>query len=1241
MNVAGPHEVCPRSAEYYTAEATSDDYFVLWEWDGGGTEPMQATGERVMVTFGDAASDIRVWQVDRRTGCRSDVVVWHTYLFSFDAWPYTQPFNVCEGQSIELNRLPDHPDVPVLYKWYTDRELAHTITVVGDHLERNVQVMANYSIPPVPTVLLHLERRACGVAQIDDVTINIGVIDPPEIADQHYCSHVNSLLDIVSEEAHINADPQQTYWVVDGVGTARGLPAQVVFPHAGQYIVRLHYVSVYGCEVEAVWTVTVEDFPALALEENGGQMCVTGGDGYALTYEWLPTGDGGTCVPYTGGQVSCTVCADNGCCTTLTHRLPDPPCVEEYGRFTVNPVCRNIVEVVLAADVPLPAELTFLCAGDAVGETVTLQTQTTRLLVPERCVDGMRVTWVEGGSNHCDMEAMNPIDSPDWLVFGISGDCQGNIIIDDRSEYVGESPVIEVEAGAGDGVLYAGVLTEGLSFAAFGGSEIEHEFWVRFRIGDEDNCYVELVRNFGPQLQVGDLPTALTLCEYTPALLSADITGCTREVKWTFGDNSYNYGPSLYHTFESGSYHVVLHVEGCDGCQATKEMDVTVEVNDINRTINDNQVGPLCYGAPKVVTYFSSEIPFPTDDNLYYWTPPVTLRNVINEDDTKLFDVYEGGDYRVLEVNPNNGCKGEAAGNVKYPNEVPAHIGCNNTYCAGEEVLAIGYAGMQYSYQWQLEGSDGSPVGASTDGNYRFVVPQDAGCLLTLTVTDNRQCSNSDSKSIVINALPAAPDIYFDGNACITEGGVELAVAQLHPAVAWSNGQSGYTATYYTDGPASVYYTDVNGCRSPQGNVVIPVAPDFGGLLTGCYPMCADGTAQTAVYALGCADGSAWSWHCGDVLRQSGTVPAPPGVIRLNMNGTGVYRMRVDYGQGCKAVSPSLELTPVECSWTPYGPVAQGSPMECTVIKQECMRKGCAVQYIVDLMLTNRTWSTVTVGAIDCAAPMTVSCSPLLPLAVPASGAVTVRLLFVYDFSTPSVVRFAVRDNLGAEIGSFIADLSHSMDCLSPDKCDITVSLVCSINTGQSVAGRVAYYDIVCTVPGGASQILKVWSDGPGEMVTESSGNPYNGLFMISYARLTQMVAAGEDFCFNVLVCKDGDKPCVEQVCKRAEELYEQTGQLTQGGDPPKRAVGRQGSTTRYALLPNPTTGAVAVVDATTGRSAEGLLSVTVLNLLGQTVAHTDGEGAMDLSALPQGSYLVKVVGQKGEVEHLKLVKLQ
>lgn len=1237
QNVRGPHEVCPGSSEYYMADATSDDYIILWEWDNGQPDLAQAVGERVMVTFDAGAADISVYQVDRRTGCRSEAVVWHTYPFVFEPWPYPSQIRVCEGQTFDLDLLPDHPDVPVLYEWKTPEPLAYTLTVVGDHLQRNVQVMTNY-LGSVMQVPLYLTRGACGVVLTDAVTVVIGVIDPPVIRNEVFCSNTQCHLTVVSDEDLANADREQTYWEVDGVGVVRGLPAQVVFPHAGTYNVVLHYVSKYGCEATATHIFTVNDFPALELVESGGMLSVTGTGTGGFHYVWEPSAPDSQTIPTPTVQTRCTVCAPNGCCTTLTYMPPLPPCVQESGMVNVVHKCYNIVEVQLAAGVALPAKLSFLSGGVAVGDVVMLERSVSRLLVPSRLVNGIKVQWGTSTDSHCETVAMTPIESDCWLAFTVSGDCNGNIIIENQSACA-DPPVMQAEVSYYEGpTIYSAGLVDVVSVPAFVGSNQEKEFAIRISVGDDPNCYIEYIRLFGPQVLIRDLPQSMQLCVSTPAMLSATLNGCVKSVQWEFGDPSYNFGNDIYHTFSSGFHRVTLTVEGCNGCEQSGVINVDVAVNDISRNIQEDNSVAICFGNPKPVSYISQVI-FPSPEYLYYWTPQVTLYGH-SDLYTKRFDAYAGGDYRVLEVNPNNGCKGEATGNVNYPNEVLAIIRCKSAYCEGEEALAIGYASEQYHYQWRLTDGTGNLLESSTDANYRFTVPQGESCTLELVVTDNQGCTNSDTKTIAINSLPTAPAIAFGTNACITEGAVELSVPPLYRRALWSNGLSGYSTQYYTDGPASAYYVDAKGCRSPQGGITIPQAPDFGGLLTGCYPMCTNGTESTYVYTLGHAVGASWSWHRDGSVVQTGTVPPPPGVIGLNMASTGVYRLSVGYGQGCTAVSPELKMNPIDCGENHFGQVPANRVLSCVVNKVLCKSKGCGVEYTLDVTLSNMLSSAITVGSIVGTTPL-VSTTPTMPFTVAAGGSRTLQLVFQYNFTTPPAVRLDVKDNTGVTVGTFGVDLSQSMECLNPDNCSDSVNLVYTLNTGQSVAGRVAYYDILCTTPSLLNQIIKVWCDGPGEMVSEISGNPYMGLFMIDYARLSQMVAAGETFCFKVLVCKEGTSPCVKEVCVNAEEMYEQCAQLQQGGESPKSAGGRTIGGVHYALQPNPTTGVVRVVDAASGMKAEGLETVAVLNMMGQVLVRSGGSGELDLSALPQGSYLVTVVGQKGEVEHLKLVKLQ
>ena len=70
-------------------------------------------------------------------------------------------------------------------------------------------------------------------------------------------------------------------------------------------------------------------------------------------------------------------------------------------------------------------------------------------------------------------------------------------------------------------------------------------------------------------------------------------------------------------------------------------------------------------------------------------------------------------------------------------------------------------------------------------------------------------------------------------------------------------------------------------------------------------------------------------------------------------------------------------------------------------------------------------------------------------------------------------------------------------------------------------------------------------------------------------------------------------------------------------------------------LYPNPTTGIVFV-------ESYGLQNVEVVNLVGQVVvrqAAIDGQATVDMTSLPEGTYFVKLIGERIEVK--KVVKIQ
>ena len=1240
-NINGPHEVCPNSSEYYSATVTSPNYFIEWEWNNGNTTAT-CSGERVMITFGNTVSNINIYQVDKRSGCRSQAVVWNITAFQFDPWPYNTPINVCEGQSFELNSLPLHPDVPVLYKWAILPSQA--LSINGDPLVPNVSVTANYCTPTVSTAYMTLRQEACNTFQTNVVTVNLGVIDPPAIASPGYCSNVASHLNLLYDEDIVNADLQQSYWVVNhGIGVVHGIPGTVTFPSSGTYNVTLYYVSRFGCTATCSTAVTVYDFPALSLTENAGQLCISGGTVPPLSCTWSNGMTNTQCIPLPNEDVSCTVQSANGCSTTLYHRAPLPPCTTMVGFVQVTPICYNIVEVSIDPNIQLPATLSFFCGGSERGQPVQLRSHTQRVLIPQPCVNELRLSWDD---HFCDSYTMQPLSNGDWLSFRIEGDCLGNIVISDNSSYSSSPlPAREVTVSGGATPIVQSFPTNGtaLSIPAFGTGNTIFQFQIRITLDNDPNCYIDFSKSFCSLPHVDNLPT-IKICQDFPAIFSDNNTasGCIISYKWNFRDGSYNFGNNIYHTYGTpATYTYTLTVTDNRGCTAEGSGMVYVATNTIhdNRDINRDIPYATCYGDPQKVIYSVDNYDFGAGHS-FLWTPTIPPMTFSQDNKSASFDVTEGGDYRVMETDPATGCKGEKAKNITYPNKIPAEIICNGSYCQDEEVLALSNCGSQYQYSWLLKGASGDNLGGSTEANYRFTVPSDVYSPLSLTLEVSRDgCSISASRLVTINPLPNTPSISYNGNACITEGSVYLKAPPLYPYTLWSNGSQGSYATYYTDNPATAYYIDANGCRSSFGKINIPRAPNFDGLLTGCYPTCSQMPGgHTAVYTLGIASGAPWTWLREGNTVQYGTVPALPTPIQLHMSNVGNYRLEVnDYGQGCSALSPALKLYPVNCNL--FG-VPDGRRIHCSITKLDCIAEDCMVKYSGSLFLENMTMASVIISAINSSPLLSATWSPSLPLTISPGGSMYLSFSFFYDFSIPPAVIFTLYDNSGAVAGTFTIDLSNSIDCLDPGDCNFELDFTQTVNTTYTHALGAIYYNITCTCSTPGVTIMSVWCDGVGEMVSNTGGNPYSGIFMISHGRLTQMALNNEDFCFLILCCEEGKSPCLRRECISAEKLFQKyTDLFPHGKSPSANNITDNPAGARYTLQPNPTTGMVYVTDVATGAIANDIKEVTVMSLLGTIVFRHSGGAGFDVSTLPQGSYLVKIVSHGGIMEHLRLVK--
>ncbi len=1233
-NVTGPGEVCPGYSQYYSATSDGPDYIIEWTWWMGGSDSATCTGDHVMITFGSQVSDISVRQVDRRTGCRSAAVRKEVRPYSFDPWPYAGSLiKVCQGQTFELDRLTPS-DATVLYEWTVVPTYA--ASVIGDHTKPNVSVLANYSYNMPESVAMVLWRRACGIEQYDTAWVRIGEIEPPEIEfPTPYCAHVEDQLTMTATSDWANVDRLHSHWELsNGVSSfqVNGLPGSVVFPAGGTYQVVLYYVAQQGCTVACTNHVEVRDFPLFYFEENGGYLCVMGGDpNVTYNYGWSTGAQNIPCIPTPTGSVTCFVCdIENVCCTTLKWEMPSHDvCNPTPNAFTASPICFNIMEIGVSPSVTLPATLAFLCGTNVVGVT-QLTHPNQHVLVPQHCVDNLRLTWRVSGVAYCDEVTIEPITG-NMLDFSVASDCNGHIVVTDNTQY--PSPPYAIPPRVAEAIPSGSLSGYQVAFPADGtvakvpvlGTITEPtSFMVRVYVGSAPGCYIEYERTFDPMPRILSVNFPNPMCEDIPKAFSAVAVGCDLEYQWFFNDGSYNFGNEIYHTYDPGTHPTSLKVTDCHGCEVTMGGSITVNDNPIAEGSIEGYP-PDCYGQAMQLNYHEAIL-----GATHLWTPTSFTQPTIN--------VYAGGDYIVLEELPTLGCRRETSGNTRYPNEIIAQIRCQGSYCEGDEITAMGYAGDQYQYGWELRDQYNTLVGLSNDANYTFTSPAAGDYRLILEVSENN-CSERCTTQFTVHQRPTTPSIAFDGNACIDQGPVLLRSTDDSPLM-WSNGDYGTNTTYYTSGHVSAYYVDANGCLSYPVSIDIPFLPNFDGLLTGCYGICPEDKPYMSVYTLGPVVGASykWMWNGSSMVPAPATVPLPPMTITLPTYGPGVYQLEITNG-GCTAQSPILTLDELNCNSLLPG----NQSLSCKPMIKSCSAEGCSVKYTASVTVCNRMSSSLTVAGMNSITGPSVSVSTTLPQVLPPDDCMTMDFTFYYDFTTPSAMLFSVYDMAWNEVGQFALSLADCIECLDPDECNFDVKMLQLTNTTYSILDQVIYFDMTFTPTSSDAQILAIWCTDGGEMVSGSGGNPYYGLFSISFGQLTQLVESGKPFCFYVLCCVKDMMPCLKQICLKPDEVEGLYGDVLQSlskhNARNREEPNEHSMQQHYRLVPNPTMGKVCVVEAETGAMATDVGEVEVLSQAGQMLLRHRGGGWIDLSSLPTGSYMVRIYGTRKIDNHKLVVK--
>ena len=1253
LDVSGPHEVCSNSAHVYDATSLGPDYIIEWAWVDDNGDTQRYWGSSVTIPFGNTAHDIILWQVDRRTGCRSLPLTYAVSLFSLQPWPYPSEIHVCDGQTLVLDRVEDQSDV-VLYRWWIDDWQENPLLSIQDNpLKPAVTARVNYTTPHINIANLQHERRYCGQTETKILKIVAdGVLAPPEISiPDPMCANIRAAWVIADATAQANIDLSQSYWLLDNHEQVPLLVPDTTYytftsSQTGQHTLRLHYVSRYGgCTVETQdLTVYVNDFPVVWIDASSpGQLCIQVAEGYnGTTYHWS-TGETTRCIEHSSGDCSCVV-SYGGCSRTLEFRDGgvNVGCVAVPGAFSVNYKCMNTYEVTINPDIPLPASLavTNPSGDEVVYYAITASPSPQEIVIPFQGTVYMRLTWDNGAE--CYYCEMNKLISCVYKL-DITRDCStGEMIVKNVSTCTTANNIVckvwddnynLMNSGyfnASDNVMHIPLQPDG---------SLYH---VRIYDASDPSCYYEVDVEHGPVPAIAPLSFPSAICEDVPLLCTATATGDIVDYTWDFGDGSYNYGEKIGHVYKYGNYTITLTVTDRSGCTAACSTSVVVHKNYLRYgSIGLVSTIPACPGNNIQLQYHSELLN--NNLNVQYTTTYQWFPSEWNMGNLNVAYVNQGGRVLVEETSHPGGCTYWADIYVDYPNRVTADISCETLYCKGAEVTLYGYAGPNRQYQWVVTDPDNVPH-TSSQPDYTFTAYVGGQYTAQLTVIHGA-CTNSATATFAVQEVPV-PNIGFSGNRCIGNGPVSLSSAS-GSNLNWSNGVYGTNALYYYAGHVGAYYRDpTTGCRSELSIVNIIQPPDMGALLTGCYNRCkkeiADGL-DIPIYDCTMLSSGPWKWWGNGITIKSGSSCLLYPEL-LPIPSAGIYNLALDVCDNpnycCTFQSPSLEINAVDCgNYTSQQEYFDNLPITVKYVEVTCTTENCSLMVIATMSLMNTSGHDLTIGSVGGCSIAGVS--PSLPSILLNGNSMNLSLVLGFVPTGSYSINLYAPD--GSLLGRAVVDVPNWGKCIESDECDLDIGVSMSLNTTRTTPGQTVYLDYTLTMPSSVSNVVAVWSD-VGQVLWHSFSAPTaTGTLVLDYGWLSQAAMSDDSVCLHVVSCQSGDVWCMTKLCFSAECLYN----VALGNDCAEMQQFRgktassesQPHIPRMMLRPNPTTGKAEVTDAVTGVPVRNVKTIVVMSVLGQPLLHVEQTHSIDLTPLPSGTYIVTVYTSDGNIEHMKLTK--
>lgn len=293
------------------------------------------------------------------------------------------------------------------------------------------------------------------------------------------------------------------------------------------------------------------------------------------------------------------------------------------------------------------------------------------------------------------------------------------------------------------------------------------------------------------------------------------------------------------------------------------------------------------------------------------------------------------------------------------------------------------------SWDWQF--GDMSSNG-SADPLHSYTT--DNTYMVTLTVTDENGCTNSDIKSVVVHPVVDTGPITWLDDLFLCPGETLVLNAPSGDLYSWSTGEKTPSITVNMSDTYGVTVTDINGCTFVPDSVDVVVYPDIDATISGSTVICDEGC--TTLYAMsGAGYNYLWEGNFGALTANPGgtsvTICYDPvstitdialTITDANMCSVTSAVMLTYYDSPDVVITPS---DPVLCAGTLNTLTASTTYPDPVVYTWSTGQSGPSI----DVILEGTYFVTVTDPATGCSQDTFINVNPLPDLCIIPFGCYT------------------------------------------------------------------------------------------------------------------------------------------------------------------------------------------------------------------------------------------------------------